>query len=608
MKGNLTQRPPFDVLSEVQRRQASGILRLQRGEGVRQIFLDAGVMIRFAASNLPGESMTSLFKEKGGVGDDQLRKATAAKQPQELLGTTLVRLGMMTPLDLAQITADHIRRVLHNALAMHEGQFEFQPGALPFREQLDGGLGTAEVLLMWARENPDLQTINRYLGSTSARVQMARRPPEGYQQVPLNPAEGYIMSRVDGTATVNEICIVSPMGEETTLRALFGLALAGMIDIPRPGSSPATPAPQPAAGPAKPAAATATAAVSAPRPAPAPSAAPASRQAPPAAPAQRQAPPAAAAPTQPQSPAAGAPAQAAPGTGASPAAASQASSGSPAAVAPARVPKNGGAPKPGPAGARPGAGRPAPTAPRKVQKVVERVRPSTSAELESEMLQRFSQMRDQDLYQVLGVLGTASTSDVRRAYYGLAKRFHPDKFTREELKAKAEQVFAHITEAYSTLSKDETRQKYDEDLASRRPKSHDKPADTHDLARQNFRHGKDQFDKGKFGEALSFFQNACEQDGSKAEYFFYLAMTQSKNPRWKKDAETNFLKALDIDPANAELYANLGALYAKGGLHSKARDMFRKALQWDPANAMAQEGLATEEESGKKGLMGMFKK
>ena len=65
--------------------------------------------------------------------------------------------------------------------------------------------------------------------------------------------------------------------------------------------------------------------------------------------------------------------------------------------------------------------------------IVERARPSTTPDLEAEMLRRFEQLREQDLYQVLGVLSTASSNDVRHAYYGLAKTFHPDKFTREEI-------------------------------------------------------------------------------------------------------------------------------------------------------------------------------
>ena len=135
----------------------------------------------------------------------------------------------------------------------------------------------------------------------------------------------------------------------------------------------------------------------------------------------------------------------------------------------------------------------------------------------------------------------------------------------------------------------------------------EKKQDPGELARINFKHGKDMFDKGRIGEAITFLQNACDQDPSKAEHFHCLAIAQGKNPRWKKDAEENFLKAIEKDPMNAEMYAHLGSLYARGGLHSKARDMFKKALQWDPANQEAQEGLA-QEEGGRKGLLGMFKK
>src|SRR5207245_8537371 len=126
-----------------------------------------------------------------------------------------------------------------------------------------------------------------------------------------------------------------------------------------------------------------------------------------------------------------------------------------------------------------------------------------SADLETEVLDRFSRMRDQDLYQVLGVTRSASSDEVRRAYYTLAKRLHPDKFTREEIKAKAEKVFGHITEAYSTLSHADSRAKYDEDLALRHGPRQEKPADTGELARSNFKAGKDQYDRGNFGNALS---------------------------------------------------------------------------------------------------------
>jgi curved DNA-binding protein CbpA len=563
MNGSLAQRSSSDILAEVLRRQASGILRLQNASATRQLFIDAGVMIRFAASTLPTESITALFRDKGGVTEAQVKEATAAKQADELLGTTLVRLGALSKETLAELTKEHIHRVTLGTLATRDGDFEFQSGALPFREQLDGGLNSPEILLEWARAFPEIDWIRRRLGQAEARVQLSQRPPEGYQKVPLNPAEGYIMSRVDGRSSVADICAVSPMGEENTLRALFGLALAGILEMP--DGSVEIPLPAAAAPPRAP--------VAPPRPRVAP----------------------------------------APAASASPAPSIAAR---PAAVTPGRAPTNGGAAAPhttAPHAAAPRpAGRPAtsrpPTPPRRVTSIVERVRPATTPDLEAEMLQRFEQLREQDLYQVLGVPATANPNEIRRAYYALAKKFHPDKFRREEMKAKAENVFAHITEAYSTLTNQEIRQKYDEDQAIRKSSSApEKKADGGELAHLNFKHGKEMFDKGKIGEAIPFLQNACDQDPSKAEHLHYLAMAQSRNPRWKKDAEENFLKAIERDPTNAEIYAHLGSLYARGGMHTKARDMFKKALQWDPANQEALEGLA-QEEGGKKGILGMFKK
>jgi len=223
------------------------------------------------------------------------------------------------------------------------------------------------------------------------------------------------------------------------------------------------------------------------------------------------------------------------------------------------------------------------------------------------MLVRFGKMNEADLYAVLGVAQGAAGDDIRRCYYGLAKQFHPDKFTREEMKTKAEKVFAHITQAYSTLGNEEARKKYDEDL-SLRSSTNQKTVEPADIAKMNFKTGRENFSKGRFAEAVTFFQNACDQDPKRAEYWHYLGMTQAKNPRWKKDAEESFLKVIRIDPSNADSYAHLGALYARGRLDKRARAMYEKALQWDPDQSLAREGLEALDSGGKKGLMDMFKK
>jgi len=63
-----------------------------------------------------------------------------------------------------------------------------------------------------------------------------------------------------------------------------------------------------------------------------------------------------------------------------------------------------------------------------------------------------------DYYSVLGVERGASETDIKRAYRGLARKFHPDV---AEDKATAEVRFKEINEAYEILSDPQKRQQYD---------------------------------------------------------------------------------------------------------------------------------------------------
>jgi molecular chaperone DnaJ len=63
-----------------------------------------------------------------------------------------------------------------------------------------------------------------------------------------------------------------------------------------------------------------------------------------------------------------------------------------------------------------------------------------------------------DFYAVLGVGRDASEADIKRAYRGLARKFHPDV---AEDKPAAETRFKEINEAYEVLSDPAKRQQYD---------------------------------------------------------------------------------------------------------------------------------------------------
>ncbi len=89
-----------------------------------------------------------------------------------------------------------------------------------------------------------------------------------------------------------------------------------------------------------------------------------------------------------------------------------------------------------------------------------------------ELICLHAQLDEMTFYDVFGVGEDASKKEIKKAYFRMSKRYHPDKFFRKEMAAfgpMLETVFKRITEAYRTLSNKRKRQAYDQELAALRP-------------------------------------------------------------------------------------------------------------------------------------------
>ena len=222
-----------------------------------------------------------------------------------------------------------------------------------------------------------------------------------------------------------------------------------------------------------------------------------------------------------------------------------------------------------------------------------------------EVVALYEVLPDLDYYQVLRVDENTDVDEIKKTYFQLARKYHPDLFDRglpDNVKRKIDEVFDYITKAYHTLCDDDAKAAYDKKKDKPKPKAGDARDDTK-RAEVKFRQGKTLFDQTRFDEAVILLQEAIRLDSHKSQYFLLLAMTQSKIKQFQKKAVSNFQKAIELEPWNPDAYLGLGSLYRREGMPVMASKYLKKALQVDPDHRGARKELAElEGKKEKKGL------
>jgi curved DNA-binding protein CbpA len=191
-------------------------------------------------------------------------------------------------------------------------------------------------------------------------------------------------------------------------------------------------------------------------------------------------------------------------------------------------------------------------------------------------------------YGILGVSNTATTSEIKKAYYRAAKEFHPDKHFQlsEDIKGKLNTIFTYITNAYSTLISPELRRQYDSMSHTRTRITTSKT----DMALERFSQGLVELRRKRYSEAGRLFAEAAYLDGNVAKYHYYSGVALARQGKFK-EAERAIQKALRADPFNPDYLAEVGHVYLALGFPLRARGNFEKALKLQPSNERAKEGM-----------------
>ncbi|MCZ7583559.1 MAG: DnaJ domain-containing protein [Deltaproteobacteria bacterium] len=229
--------------------------------------------------------------------------------------------------------------------------------------------------------------------------------------------------------------------------------------------------------------------------------------------------------------------------------------------------------------------------------------------LRKRVLHAYEKLSSDDLFDLLGVSDNPTEHDVRIAYHRLAKDFHPDRFfgrASAEVKAKVEEIFRAINEAYDRLN---TQEKI---IAYKKKRAGEKPEDeTPDeriqgvkrviLAEQRYQQGLQFIKDKRFTRAAHAFKEALDVVPNEPEYISYYGWALYNIP-FEKDADEEELalrpkesmadiqfearesinRAISVNPKTEKAYVFLGRIYKQQGMIEFAEKQYEKALICNP--------------------------
>jgi curved DNA-binding protein CbpA len=228
-----------------------------------------------------------------------------------------------------------------------------------------------------------------------------------------------------------------------------------------------------------------------------------------------------------------------------------------------------------------------------------------------------------DHYQALGVRRSANVAEIKRTYYSLAKRFHPDRFRRDVDAARLasiESAFAQVAQAYDTLKDNGSRAVYDSKLlkqeqemranraaASARQMAKgprpDKPEASSDFStpvsksqhqastprqvEEIFQQGLSALQQGNSAAAIASLGEAARLAPTESRYRAYFGQALGSDERLRRNAEAEIKAAIALDANNASYRVMLAELYSKIGLLKRAQSELDRVLAADPKNDAA---------------------
>jgi curved DNA-binding protein CbpA len=209
-----------------------------------------------------------------------------------------------------------------------------------------------------------------------------------------------------------------------------------------------------------------------------------------------------------------------------------------------------------------------------------------------EIVERAASINRSDYFAMLDVKRDSTLEAVQKAFFSLAKKWHPDRLPLElsPVRDACSRVFARMSEAHTTLSDPAKRENYMLLLAdgSGSPETQEKVAKVIDAA-TNFQKAEVCLRRGDHAQAEALCQLALSADSTQSDYLAMMAWLLALKPENQSPEKTTrsllmLTEAIKLNARCEMAYFWRGMLLRRLGKGDAAMRDFREVVELNPRN------------------------
>ncbi len=231
LEGSLKNFALADLLIGIQRSTRTGVLKVERGPIVKELFIKSGDMI-YAFSNVKEERLADFLLIKNKIGREEYDKAeNIYKEKGGKFGKILVDLGYLKPKEVFHAVREQIEEIIMNLFDSDDGSFKFIEGPLRAEELIMLRISAAKIIYRGIKRRENINHIEKVAPPPEAVLELSPYPLNIFQDVALDETDKVMLSNINGMRTLEEVLLLSSLDSPDALKGICALLSLRIINI-----------------------------------------------------------------------------------------------------------------------------------------------------------------------------------------------------------------------------------------------------------------------------------------------------------------------------------------------------------------------------------------